>query len=103
MKFTFEKGLAGLMVTFLALALTAHAQQSEQPGNKTSAQAADPNQQVESTEMKEVPKFSELDVDKDGVLTKSEVDNTWLAGDFTKFDINQDGYINESEYKQALG
>jgi len=103
MKFTVEKGMIGLTAIFLALALNAHAQQSQQPGNKAAAQTADTGQQMQSTDSKDHPKFSDLDLDKDGVLTKAEASNTWLASQFTKYDINQDGYINESEYKQALG
>lgn len=103
MKFTIEKGMIGLTAVFLALALNAHAQQSEQPGNTAATQTDQNSQQSPSTDMKDHPKFSELDMDKDGVLTKAEAEKTWLASNFTKYDINQDGYINESEYKQALG
>ena len=103
MKFTIEKGMIGLTAIFLVLALSAHAQQSQQPGNKPATQAAETSQQAQSTDSKDLPKFSDLDMDKDGVLTKAEASDTWLSSNFTKYDINQDGYINESEYKQALG
>ncbi len=102
MKYTYEKGLLGLSTVLLAVALNVQAQQSEKPNKST--QAADTSkQQMETPVSKAIPKFTEVDVNEDGVITKAEASATWLAENFKKYDLNMDGYINESEYNQARG
>ena len=44
--------------------------------------------------------FAEMDSDKDGRLSESEV-NGPLKNDFSKIDTNNDGYIGEEELKNA--
>lgn len=47
------------------------------------------------------PTFSELDTDRDGVLTPEEATDTWLESAFTTVDSNQDGVVDQNEYYAA--
>ena len=44
--------------------------------------------------------FTEMDVNKDGVLTKAEAKGP-LANDFAKLDLNNDGVISREEFDKA--
>jgi Ca2+-binding EF-hand superfamily protein len=101
MIFAYEKSLIALTAALLIFAISGLAQQPEQPGSEKSTQAADTKQQLGAPDIQELPEFSALDVNQDGVITKAEASSTWLADNFKQFDLNLDGYINESEYKQA--
>ncbi|MEM8548057.1 MAG: EF-hand domain-containing protein [Pseudomonadota bacterium] len=47
------------------------------------------------------PTFSELDTDRDGVLTPEEATDTWLESAFASVDSNQDGVVDQNEYYKA--
>ncbi|MEP4532965.1 MAG: hypothetical protein ABJ004_07760 [Cyclobacteriaceae bacterium] len=46
--------------------------------------------------------ISEMDTNKDGKLSKSEVKGP-LANDFSKIDSNSDGFLTQDELKNAPG
>lgn len=41
--------------------------------------------------------FTEMDLNHDGRLSKSEITDQRLLGDFNRFDINQDNYLSQQE------
>lgn len=76
--------LTALLVSF-ALGTAAHA-----GGEKSKA------------EDMQKPAFEELDANIDGVISKEEARDTWLAENFSRVDADGNGQINRSEYEKAI-
>jgi len=49
------------------------------------------------------PAFEQLDTDRDGQITQSEAQETWLADVFQNVDQDSNGKVNRSEYDLAMG
>lgn len=89
--------------TIALIAITSVAVSCSAQNNQTSNNQASSNQKGRQQQGRP-PNFtqllSELDMNKDGKLAKSEVKGP-LANDFAKIDTNNDGFISESEHKAA--
>lgn len=64
--------------------------------------SAEEQSMITVTQADPAPAFSDLDADKDGSITLSEAEGSWLADTFTVVDANQDGIIDEAEYAEAM-
>lgn len=63
--------------------------------------ASQPDQPT-PTEITGQPAFEELDLDRNGQITKVEAEDSWLAAAFTRVDANEDGMVNRKEYDSAI-
>jgi hypothetical protein len=56
----------------------------------------------ENPEANPKPSFETVDANRDGVITPSEAQGSWLASEFADVDANQDGLVNRNEYETAI-
>ncbi|MNC92422.1 EF hand [compost metagenome] len=59
--------------------------------------------EAEHPEDEQKPAFEQLDTDRDGQITQSEAQETWLAAVFQNVDQDRNGKVNRSEYDLAMG
>lgn len=99
MKLTKIAFIGALASAFALFALAGYAGDTQKAADQAKQAAAT---QMANSQDTDKPAFEKLDANLDGVISKDEAADTWLAPIFAKVDKDHNGLVNRTEYQSAI-